>query len=149
MPVVCRFKPNRTFPRKVTAKAVERFVCSALENGESRKSLEDAVAKCLGPATECDCDRIEVRLQEVLRLLEAILLILVLLQPLTRVLRIIKGVVALPKSVTTALPSLEAGARQLENAKPAIEGVFVRVNNELVTIRSAQARAAEIRIIEP
>lgn len=47
MPIKCYEKPNRTKKRPFTAKACGRIVCYAIEDGASRKELEEEIDKCL------------------------------------------------------------------------------------------------------
>ena len=145
MPVVCRRKPNRTKPRLFNAKSVKRVVCGSLDNPEvTKEEVRRAVEECLGEEEErdCDCDRLRITLEQVLLALNALLVIITLLVPISALIRGVSAVVlrVLPQAWQRAIPGAQAGFRQLENAKPVIEGVARRVQDDLIQLRSASGR---------
>jgi len=144
MPVVCRRKPNRTKPRLFNEKSVKRVVCGALDNPDvPRQGIRDAVEECLGEEEErCDCERLRITLEQVLLALQALLVIITLLVPISALIRGATAVLlrVLPQAWTRALPSAQAGFRQLENSKPVIEGIARRVQDDLIQLRSAAGR---------
>ena len=144
MPVVCRRKPNRTKPRLFNAASVKRVVCGSLDNPEvTREQVRRAVRECLGEEeADCDCDRLRITLEQVLLALNALLVIITLLVPISALIRGVSAVVlrVLPQAWQRALPGAQAGFRQLENAKPVIEGIARRVQDDLIQLRSAAGR---------
>lgn len=74
MPLVCRYKPNRTAPRLIRASDAARFICGALDNPEVTQALiEEQLEErgCNWDRGNKDCeDRKRQAVQAVMRLVE-------------------------------------------------------------------------------
>ena len=66
MPLKCTYIPNRTVPRRFTAKDAARVICGAIANGASQKDIEDeAVLRlCWEPRLEEEEEECERRAEE-------------------------------------------------------------------------------------
>lgn len=133
--VVCRRVPNRSKKRTVTAKAVGRMVCAALEAGESEEDIEEEIDRCLRSEKrkeKCDCERQRNLIKQALSIAAAIALLLVLVRAFPVVITILARLpqFLLPLSVRAAIPNLRNAAQQLPNLANIIEGEFTVLSRE-------------------
>lgn len=59
MPLKCFLKPNRTKPRRWSAKTVGQVYCVALRDGVPRVDLEREIRKCVEPDSKRDSEAAE------------------------------------------------------------------------------------------
>lgn len=90
MPLVCRYKPNRSKPRLFGLKDLERIACAIFENGQGTpEEIRDACEKCL-PEREEECQEEKSLIEQSYPLLLAGLATLTLAIPVFRALRAVR-----------------------------------------------------------
>lgn len=93
MPLVCRYKPNRSKPRLFGLKDLERISCAVFENGQGTPDeIREACEKCLPPREQEECQEERELIEQVAPLLFAGLATLAMFIPIARVFAVIRRV---------------------------------------------------------
>lgn len=119
------------------AASVARFYCEARAHGETDAEISRRIdAKCKRRETICDCERILVVLRQALQVavvvLAAIALARFAVMVVPALLRI--SVFLLPTAARLFLPRAMQQARMVTDQSRVIEGVFVRIREEVASM---------------
>lgn len=126
MPLICRVRPNRRFPRTFKARDVGRIACAAVENGVSPQEIRIELRDCVPCAEDEDSRRI---LNEALAALQ-------------QSQSIIGVVVTLVSAIAAALVGVQLVGRFVPQARLALlvlRPAITRVEGFLGTIIARQA----------
>lgn len=135
---ICRRIVERTTKRTWDAKSAARAVCVAIKNGHSKASIDREVQRrCKVGQPECDCERAELLVRQILTVAAAVGVALVLARFASALLPAILNVVVLrllPRIIRTQLGRVREAARLLPDQSKVIEGVFTRIRSEAEVI---------------
>lgn len=127
---VVRIRPDHV----VMAKTAARMTCAAIRHGATKASIDREVQlKCNVGQPECDCERILLTLRQVLTIAASVGLALAVIDVIVVALPLVLRRIPLIGTILGRIATTTV-LRQLSNEARTIEGVFVRVREEVALI---------------
>lgn len=140
MPVLCKFKPQRSSPRVFTAKSAVRVCCNAISHGASKREILAGVQKCGGNAGDDRFSEASAAAVAVEALSQDNVLYTGLEDALTKVLAVL-GILAVIGRFIKVLPA--APARIVAVAAPAAREAVKTYLQRVQTRRAANDEVIE------
>ena len=134
----CYRRPNRETKRTWDARAAARACCQAIKNGHTFNEISREVQKkCNVKTMDCDCERVSLTLRQILFAAAAVAIALALSRFVVVALPVILNVVVLrllPRALAGRLGVVKEAVQRLPEATRTIEGIFVRVREDLAAM---------------